>query len=82
MNRLSSFFALLILVIPGAMAVYGWTMMRDAIFSTFGESFEWLHFILGLFLFIISLAFVGGFIFYRDKKRKKVQKRFLDDLDD
>lgn len=81
MKKISSFLALLILVIPGALGVYGWTMMRDAIFSTFGERFEWLHFLLGLVLFIASLAFVGGFIFYRDKKRKKVQKRFLDDIE-
>ncbi|HSH24948.1 MAG TPA: DUF2627 family protein, partial [Massilibacterium sp.] len=35
-----------------------------------------IQFILGLVFFIFGLWFVGGFIFYRDRKQNKVQNRF------
>lgn len=77
------FIALLILVIPGVLGVYGWTLMRNAFFSLLDPniSFQWLHFLSGLLLFLIALLFIGGFIFYRDKKRKRVQTRFMNDID-
>jgi Protein of unknown function (DUF2627) len=36
----------------------------------------WLQFLAGFISFSAGLAFVGGFIFYRDRKRNKVQLKF------
>lgn len=72
--------ALLILVIPGVIAGYGIKMMRDMVFGItigpFTPSFLWLQFLIGLLLFIGGVAFIGGFILHRDRKRKRVQARF------
>lgn len=80
------FIALIILVIPGALGVYGWKLMRDSIFTTFDPEtgFRWGLFIGGLFLFILGVIFVAGFIFYRDRKKRLVQPRFRfqNDIDD
>jgi len=69
--------ALIIVVIPGVIAVYGVRLMRDTVFSVLNWPFSilWLQFLSGLIMFLAGLAFIGGFIFYRDKKRKKVTKR-------
>jgi TRAP-type C4-dicarboxylate transport system permease small subunit len=82
--RIQSIVALLILLIPGFLAVYGWKLMRDTIMNATlnAENINWLLFLLGLFFFVGGLAYVGGFIFYRDRKRKKVQPRFRNDIDD
>ncbi|MEQ2526114.1 DUF2627 domain-containing protein [Robertmurraya yapensis] len=73
-------FALLILVIPGAFAAYGVKLMRDMVFGItngpFTASFLWLQFLVGLLLFVAGLAFIGGFILHRDRKKNKVQGRF------
>lgn len=70
--------ALIIVLIPGILAVYGIKLMRDMVFNIAHPLFPalWMQFLAGLFLFFIGLWFVGGFIFYRDKKRKRVQTRF------
>ncbi|MCU9613820.1 DUF2627 domain-containing protein [Caldibacillus lycopersici] len=70
--------ALIIVLIPGILAVIGVKLMRDSAFSIENWPFTnvWLQFAFGLFLFIMGLAFIGGFIYRRDKKRKKVTKRF------
>lgn len=81
--KFQRFIALFILIIPGALGVYGWTMMRNAVFDALGgESFPILFFLGGLVLFLLGVAFVGGFIFHRDKKRKLVRPKFINDLDD
>ncbi|MDR6224617.1 DUF2627 family protein [Desmospora profundinema] len=70
--------AILILCIPGATGVYGWTLLRDVFFDyVAGEGFQWGWFILGTLLFLGGLAFVGGFLFYRDAKRNQVQPMLL-----
>lgn len=73
-------FALLILVIPGAFAAYGVKLMRDMVFGItngpFTSSLLWLQFLIGLLLFVAGLAFIGGFILHRDRKKNKVQGRF------
>lgn len=72
--------ALLILVIPGVFAAYGIKLMRDMAFgitnAPFTTSFLWLQFLIGLILFLAGLAFIAGFVFYRDRKKNKVQARF------
>jgi hypothetical protein len=70
--------ALLILVIPGFFAAVGIKLMRDMLFGTLQQPFPylWLQFLVGLIFFIGGLGFVAGFIFYRDRKRNKIQKRF------
>lgn len=64
--------ALIVLLAPGIVAVYGIKLMRDSIFSEyypilFNAGFQ---FFIGLLLFILGFAFIGGFIIYRDKKNK------------
>jgi hypothetical protein len=70
--------ALVIMVIPGILAAYGIKLMRDMTFGILQPPIPslGLQFLLGLFLFLGGLSFVAGFIFYRDRKRNKVQKRF------
>ncbi|OAS87517.1 MULTISPECIES: DUF2627 domain-containing protein [Metabacillus] len=70
--------ALVIMVIPGFLAAFGIKLMRDMTFGILQPPipYLWLQFLLGLFLFLGGLSFVAGFIFYRDRKRNKVQKRF------
>lgn len=72
--------ALLILVIPGAIAAYGIKLMRDMVFGItnfpFSSSLLWLQFLVGLLAFLVGVAFIAGFILYRDRKRNRVQKRF------
>jgi uncharacterized membrane protein len=71
-------FALIIMLIPGALAALGIKLMRDMLFGILQPPipFLWLQFILGLLLFLGGLGFIGGFVLYRDRKRNKVQKRF------
>lgn len=67
--------AVMIIVIPGILAGYGWTLMRDAIFMNFSSSsasFPTFMFIGGLTLFILCSAFIAGFFIYRDKKKEKI----------
>ncbi|WP_339146727.1 MULTISPECIES: DUF2627 domain-containing protein [unclassified Sutcliffiella] len=70
--------ALIILLIPGIIAVYGIKLMRDMVFNIAHPLIPslTLQFIIGFLFFLIGLWFVAGFIFYRDRKRNNVQKRF------
>ncbi|MFC0561598.1 DUF2627 domain-containing protein [Halalkalibacter alkalisediminis] len=72
------FLALMILVIPGVIAGYGIKLMRDTIFQILNSPFSnlTLQFFSGLILFIVCLSFIGGFIFYRDRKNGKIAPRF------
>ena len=70
--------ALIILLIPGAIAAYGIKLMRDMVFGILQSPFPflWLQFLAGLFLFLLGLGFVAGFVLHRDRKKNKVQPRF------
>lgn len=70
--------AFFLLFIPGVLTALGIKWMRDMIFGRLSPILPalWVQFLLGLILFIGGLAFIGGFIFYRDRKRNKVQQRF------
>ncbi|KZZ86219.1 MULTISPECIES: DUF2627 domain-containing protein [Bacillaceae] len=75
---MSRIIALLIVLIPGIMAAYGIKLLRDLFFGILQPPIPSLlvQFILGVLLFIGGLGFTAGFIFYRDRKHNKVQKRF------
>lgn len=72
------FIAILLLVIPGLTATYGFLAMKDAFFAQFDTDgyFLWGKFILGLILFLLGVAFIGGWTFFRDRKRNYVAPRF------
>ncbi|WP_128894546.1 DUF2627 domain-containing protein [Longirhabdus pacifica] len=81
----SRFIAILLLVIPGLSATWGFLKMKNSTFdyfSQFGDesiispSFDWLQFLFGFVLFAIGVGFIGGWIFFRDKKRNYLQPRF------
>ncbi|WNB93600.1 DUF2627 domain-containing protein [Bacillus sp. NEB1478] len=75
---MSRYIALIIVLIPGVMAVMGIKWMRDTLFGVLQFPFPalWLQFLAGFLSFAAGLSFVGGFIFYRDRKRNKVQLKF------
>lgn len=69
--------AALLLVIPGILATYGFLSMKNAVFESFGPpTFPWWKFLLGLVLFIFGVGFIGGWIFFRDRKHNYVAPRF------
>jgi threonine/homoserine/homoserine lactone efflux protein len=73
------FIAILLLVIPGLMATYGFLAMKDAIFAQFTVEdghVLWGKFLLGFVLFLIGVAFIGGWTFFRDRKRNYLAPRF------
>ncbi|ASA23081.1 DUF2627 domain-containing protein [Paenibacillus donghaensis] len=81
---ISRFIAILILVVPGLMAMNGFLMMKDDIFdyySMHGDEtttpvFAWLHFGGGLLLFLAGMSFLGGWILTRDRKKGYAGPRF------
>ncbi|PQD96571.1 DUF2627 domain-containing protein [Pradoshia eiseniae] len=70
--------AFILLLVPGLCTALGIKWMRDMLFGKLSPLLPalWIQFIVGLLLFIGGLAFIGGFILYRDRKRNKVQERF------
>jgi hypothetical protein len=78
------FIAIMLLVIPGLAATYGFLLMKDAVylyFTSFGDDaagriFSWGKFIGGFVLFALGVGFIGGWTFFRDRKRNYVAPRF------
>ncbi|MFC5447992.1 DUF2627 domain-containing protein [Paenibacillus aestuarii] len=73
------FIAILLLVIPGLMATYGFLAMKDALFAQFNTDIGhvlWGKMLLGILLFAAGVAFIGGWTFFRDRKRNYVAPRF------
>ncbi|MFD1335522.1 DUF2627 family protein [Oceanobacillus iheyensis] len=72
--------AVIVIFIPGIIAALGIKLMRDTLFDEFYAIFFYgsIQFIVGLVLFILGVAFLGGFIIYRDKKKQKQQKELFD----
>ncbi|GLF87347.1 MULTISPECIES: DUF2627 domain-containing protein [Bacillus] len=70
--------ALVIILIPGALAALGIKLLRDTVFGIIIEPFPflWLQGIAGLVFLGVGLYVVAGFILYRDRKRNKVTTRF------
>ncbi len=83
-QTLSRFIAVLLLVIPGIMATYGFLLLKESVFDYFAHfgddslipDFDWLRFVLGAIFFFAGVAFIGGWIFFRDRKRNYVAPRF------
>jgi hypothetical protein len=76
---ISRFIAVLMLVIPGFFATYGFLLIKDSLFAAFdplAERFPWGKLVLGVFLFLAGVAYLGGWIFFRDRKRNYVAPRF------
>lgn len=82
---LSRLIAILLLVVPGIGAAYGFLLMKDALFDYFAEmgnvdlpapDFAWGHFILGFIIFLLGVSFIGGWIFFRDRKHNYLSSRF------
>ncbi|OAJ76063.1 hypothetical protein AYJ08_20410 [Brevibacillus sp. SKDU10] len=72
--------ALLIMVIPAVIAGWGFKIMRDTLYQYFNpdiNQFMWGYFTLGAFLFVVPIAFIGGFILHHDRRRNRVQPRFM-----
>ena len=71
--------AFLILFIPGLLAALGIKYMRDMLFGLLQFPFPslMLQFFCGLLLMVGGVGFIAGFILHRDRKRNKVQKRFI-----
>lgn len=72
------FIAFIILFIPGVLAAMGIKYMRDMMFGILHFPFPslLLQFILGFIIMVGGIGFIAGFVLHRDRKRKKVQKRF------
>ncbi len=65
-------FAVLLLFIPGIIAAFGIKLMRDTLFDHYNPIFfhVGIQFGVGLILFLAGLAFIGGFVVYRDRKKQ------------
>ncbi len=71
------FVAVILLAIPGLAAAYGFLLMKNAIFDSLGPpTFPWLSFAFGFILFGLGVGFIGGWIFFRDRKRNYLAPRF------
>jgi hypothetical protein len=75
---LSKYIALIILAVPGIAAVVGVKLIRDTLFNSVDAPLPslWLQFVLGCVLLVAGVAFIGGWIFYRDRKRHYVAKKY------
>ena len=78
-NTMGRLIAFLILFIPGVCAAMGIKFMRDMIFGILQFPFPSLilQFLVGFIMMVGGIGFIAGFILHRDRKRNKVQKRFI-----
>ncbi|WP_042145851.1 DUF2627 family protein [Paucisalibacillus sp. EB02] len=69
--------AIILIFIPGIIAAIGIKLMRDTLFDDFHPIFinSGVQFTFGLLLFIGGLAFLGGFIIHRDRKKQLEKKQ-------
>jgi type II secretory pathway component PulF len=75
--KIQRFIAVMLLVIPGFIATYGFLLMKNVWFTYFAlQEILWWKGILGLLMFVLGIAFIGGWIFFRDRKRNYVAPRF------
>lgn len=77
--KISRVIAILLIVIPGILATYGFILMKEAFFAQFDPEighFLWGKLIFGLLLLVAGIFFLGGWILFRDRKRNYVVPRF------
>ena len=76
MARLAAF---IVLLIPGLLAAGGIKFMRDSLYGIVFFPFiqSWIQFIVGLIMFTLGLGFFAGFLLHRDRKKGRVQERFV-----
>ncbi|MGA8941763.1 MAG: DUF2627 family protein [Thermoactinomyces sp.] len=66
--------AILIVCIPGLVAIFGWQWMQDILHNFFaGKPFDWLFFLGSMLLFLIGIAITASFIYYRDYKKNRIR---------
>ncbi len=72
--------AVIIVISPVLLGMYGIKQMRDTFFGYLNTPYPllWVQFLAGVIAFLVGLFLIGSFIFYRDKKRNKVQTRFTE----
>jgi hypothetical protein len=84
-SSFSRLIAVLMLAVPGLIAAYGFLLMKNALFDYMAQygagnahqqPFQWGKMFGGLILFGAGAGFIGGWIFYRDRKRNYVAPRF------
>ncbi|MEH7399623.1 DUF2627 domain-containing protein [Gottfriedia acidiceleris] len=71
--------AFVVIVVPIALAVMGIKLLRDTVFliHSFGIPNLPLQLLIGLASLGVGFYLVGSFVLFRDRKRNKVQGRFL-----
>jgi hypothetical protein len=82
---ISRIIAILLLVIPGLAAAYGFIELKQVIFQYVADkgelgsaaTFQWLRLIKGIVLFLAGVGFIGGWTFYRDRKRNYLAPKFM-----
>lgn len=82
---ISRIIAILLLVIPGLAAAYGFIEIKQVIFQYVADkgrlhdlaSFEGWRFAKGIILFLAGVGFIGGWTFYRDRKRNYLAPQFM-----
>ncbi|HET7627487.1 MAG TPA: DUF2627 domain-containing protein [Bacillales bacterium] len=69
--------AWLILIIPGLLAGYGIKWMRDTFFNELSAIFPylWVQFLCGSAAFLFGMSFIGGFLMFREKKKRQNRKK-------
>jgi hypothetical protein len=76
--------AVILLVIPGAIATWGFNTIRNVLFNYTADlgneeiaaRFDWPMLIAGTVAFLGGVAFIAGWVLYRDRKRNYVAPRF------
>ena len=74
---MSRIFAVIVMFTPGVIGAFGIKLMRDAVFAEVSPILfnEIIQFIIGFIMFAIGLAFIGGFIYHRDKKKQLIKEQ-------
>ena len=74
---MSRILAVIVMFTPGVIGAFGIKLMRDALFAEVSPILfnEIIQFIIGFIMFAIGLAFIGGFIYHRDKKKQLIKER-------
>lgn len=73
MARMAAF---IVLLIPGLMAAGGIKLMRDSLYGIV-FTYSWLQFLIGFIMFALGLGFFAGFLLHRDRKKGRVQEKFI-----